>query len=499
MKLLKALVFFLLPAVILAQTHFNKIDLKVRGDIQEIQTEDLDGDGIKELIVLHHIDANDSSRRFMSVFWAGADAKYSSTNSSEIEIPGRFSIYDFGSLPGEKEQVVLFLSKNTAEYYRWTNHQLVGPTKLVGFSSQLIQMADSDRLLYYHLFYDWNLDGQNELMVFQMGEAEMFYYKGNQWTNVPMELPFDVTYYSSPTMKGVAAHMEFSVNYRAPNLFVADKDGDGKHELFATSSNKCWIFKMNPDGTFATKAALKLAPKVGTAPKDQQSRISLYIADVDQDGTADLLSNNQVGSFFNQKSEIKIFYGKNGWADPANKTPKPVWTASYDGWVFAPIVIDVNADKQNDLVVPVINSGILNSVKAFVVHDFPINLKYYLGANHALPAQASSEDNINIRVDFGRGRMMNTYPQIFADFNGDGIDDLIFGKSDTELTVVLKNKQEQRTADQEILKVPTAMFPVTDDLNNDNLDDLVLVYAASDTVTPGQFSVLINKGGWKKY
>ena len=120
-------------------------------------------------------------------------------------------------------------------------------------------------------------------------------------------------------------------------------------------------------------------------------------------------------------------------------------------------------------------------------------------SGHSLPAEPSSEDNINLRIDFGRGRMMNTYPQIFADFNGDGIPDLIYGKSDQELAVIMKDRMAKRSSEQEILKVPTAMMPVTDDLNHDGLADIILVYSAADTGTPGQFSVLLNKGGWKKF
>ena len=160
---------------------------------------------------------------------------------------------------------------------------------------------------------------------------------------------------------------------------MADKDGDGRHELFATSGNKVWIYRLGADGAFDTKPMLKLNPKVAPPPKEgMQARLSLLINDVDQDGKADLISNNQVGSFFSQKSEAKIFLGRNNWADPSNKSITPAWSASFDGWVFGPIVHDINADKNSDLVVPVINSGIISSMKALVVHDFPIDLKYYL-------------------------------------------------------------------------------------------------------------------------
>ena len=74
-----------------------------------------------------------------SSFWAEPGGKYKQSNMFEMELPGRYSIYDFGSLPGEKDEVLLLLSSNAADYYRWTNHRLEGPTRLTGFPGQIIR------------------------------------------------------------------------------------------------------------------------------------------------------------------------------------------------------------------------------------------------------------------------------------------------------------------------------------------------------------------------
>ena len=63
MKLFKAVVFFLFPAMVFAQSHFKKTELHVKGEIQEVTAQDLDQDGMKELVVIHHIDTQDGSRR----------------------------------------------------------------------------------------------------------------------------------------------------------------------------------------------------------------------------------------------------------------------------------------------------------------------------------------------------------------------------------------------------------------------------------------------------
>jgi len=499
MKIVKAVILFLVPAAIFAQGHFRINPLQVKGEIQEVVAEDLDQDGLKELVVIHHIDSTDSARRFMTIFWPDPKSSYSPANSFVMELPGRYSIYDFGALPGEKEEVVLLLSKNTAEYFRWTSHKLEGPTRLVSFGNQLIQLTDSDRLLNYDCFCDWNRDGANELLTIGIGEAELFYYKEGSWQKVEMELPVEVSYFSMPSLRSIFPHSEVNVTYRTPNLFQEDRDADGKLELFAVSGNKIWIYKLDADGAYGEKPAYKLAPKVADfAPRERRrSQLNLQVTDFDGDNRADLVASYQRGSFFNQKSELKVYLGKSGWAESGVRNLKPDWSSSFDAWLIGPFFRKIANSRDRLMVVPIIASGFLQAVKVMVVHDFPLEVKYYTPQNHLLPALPTNTDTVSLSIDLSQGKMLGGFPQIFADFNGDGIDDLIYGKNEQELAVVLKDSAGKRTDRQEIISVPVAIFPVTDDLNHDKKDDIILVYSNQESAkNPGEFNVLLNQGGW---
>jgi len=498
MKLLKAVFFFMFPCVILAQSHFSINHFTVKGDIQEILAEDLDRDGLKELVVIHHVDSNESSRRFISIFWAEPGCKYKQSNSFELEVPGRYSIYDFGSLPGEKEEVLLLMSVNAADYFRWVNHKLEGPNRLVNFSSQLIQLSDGSRLLYNDAFFDWNKDGANELMVMRMNEADIFYFRQNKWLQTTIEIPMDAFYFSASNLRDAFPHGEVRVDYWTPSFFLADRDGDGKSELFAASNKKIWVYKQGADNIYSPKPFAKLAPRIfPDTPSDRRrSQINMQVVDIDRDNRADLIVNLQQGSFFNQKSSVKIFYGKDNWTDPANKNPKPGWASDFTGWVVGPFVMDVNSDNNLDLVAPVVEVGLMEAMKAMVVKEFPFNIRYYFPVNNTLPAQPTSMDMINLRTDFSVGRMVSGFPSINADFNGDGVADLIYGKSDQEISVVIKDRKGQKTARQETIKIDTPLLPYTDDLNGDKKSDIILYYAQQENGKHGDFNVLINQGGW---
>ncbi len=497
----KMILVLLFPGLLFAQspTHFRVQALKVRGNIQEAIAEDLDQDGIKEIAVVHIVDPN-SPRRLLTIFWPDPNSNYRSANSYELEVPAKYSTYDFGSLPGEKERVLLFLSKNSAEYYRWKNHQLEGPTRLLSFSSQLVQLPDSDRLLNYDFFYDWNRDDLNELLAFQIGEAEIFYWQGGKWKDNSLPLPFEVSYLSSPIFREVYPHSEFRVTYFTPSIYLADLEGDGKQEMFAVSRNKVWGYKLGGDGVYGSEPCLKLDLRI--APEELNpmgrpaSQLSLQVTDLDGDRLADLISNHQQGTFFSQKSELKIFLGKDRWANPNNPAPKPGKTYSYDAWVFGPLVKDINADHRPDLIVPTVEMGMIDTVKGLVARDFPVTFRYYLANDRALPDLPTGSDRVVLHIDLGQGRMMGGIPNIIGDFNGDGVDDLVFGKSEKELVILIKDKNGQKTNLQETVQIPTSLMPYVEDLNGDHKSDLILTYSQKDPARKGEFNVLINQGNW---
>lgn len=500
MKMWMSGVLLILPVLVYAQSnvasHFRIIDFKLKGRIENVIPADLDQDGVKELLVIHHYPALNPSHRYLSVYWALPGGRYAPNQVVEVEIPQRFTLFDFGNLPGQPGEVVIMVSRNTAEYYRYENKTIEGPLPLLNFSNQLIQISDPDQLLYYDFLYDWNNDGKNEIMIYQIGDADLFYFQDGKWIKTTIDLPMSARYFSITPLRRIFPHSELSVHYSTPNMFISDREGDGKSELFVIEDENIWIFRQNEKGIYEQKPSIKLKMNL-TDPKEQARRrdqLTLTIVDIDDDGKADLISNYQHGSFFNQKADLKIFYGKDRWTDLGPKA-KPGRAWALNSWVIGPFVKDMNADKSSDMVMPTIQIGVISAAQVLIANNFPFEFKYYLSINHTLPPEPTYVDQVRLYIDFKEGKLSGGFPNIFGDFNGDGIDDLVFSKNDQEMVVVIKDRQSKRTDKQEIIKIATAILPLVEDVNGDGLGDIILTYPM-DTERPNEFKLLINQGNW---
>jgi len=494
MRLYKLAIIWLLPALAFAQSSFRINELKVNGEIKEVIPADLDQDGIKELLVIYHNNLNGKDKAYLSVFRADSDTNYQQKNSLTIELPERFILYDFGVLPGEEGQVVIFLSKQSVEYYRYLGSRLEGPITLLNFSHFLLQIPAPDKLVYYNFLYDFNQDGTNEILIFSFGFAKIFYYIDSLWQETSIEIPLDVNYFSITPLRKIFPHSEMEISYYTPNFFTADLEGDKKSELFAISEGPVWIYRQNSEGIYNSQPCFRLnfkPPEYIPRPRER-GRLSLQIADLDDDGKADLIFNFLSGSFFNQKGSLKIYLGKERWW--ANNL-KPAKSWNFNSWLIGPFVRDINSDKNNDLIVPTIQIGIVSAAKVMLTNNFPFDWRYYLSTNHTLPNEPTYIEQLNLRIDFNEGRMIGGFPNLFGDFNGDGIDDLIYGKGAQELVVVIKDQFGRRTHKQEIISVPIGLVPSSEDLNGDQKDDIILTYP-QDPIRKSEFRVLVNKGAW---
>ena len=482
------------PFLVNAQSHFQIHSLRVPGEIIIVRPVDFEQDGTKELCVFFTERKSAHFKKFLTIFWAEEKDKYLNKNSFTLPLPNEYSIYDFGIIPGESEQVLIFLTLNQAVYYRWQGHLLKGPEPLVDFSHQLVQIPSSDQIIFYDFFSDWNQDRIQEILIPGTEKSLIFYFQDEQWISHPIFLPSQVNFFSF-AIPGMFEHPMINVNYEYPSFFLEDWDQDGKKELFAISNIKIWVYKKDSQGVFSAYPCAQIHyPALISSRQRRRSQINIQIQEIDRDNKADLIVSHQQGGIFNQKAELKIYLGKDGWSQGKGlSNPSRSW--NFNAWIVGPFLRDFDNDQDLDLVIPTIYSGFITTAKIFLTGSIPLEWQYYFFESK-YPSQANFIDKIDLKIDFSEGRVTSGIPNVFADFNGDRIDDIIYSKSEKELVVQIRDKNARRTNQMEIIQVPASTIPFTKDLNSDGLDDIYLYDIQGEPAHKGEINVLINRGGW---
>ena len=227
--------------------------------------------------------------------------------------------------------------------------------------------------------------------------------------------------------------------YSAPmsdNELVAlgDFNGDGKLDFVVQAGGKLAVYLGNGDGTFT---AGQVVPTLTST--------ALVTADFNGDGSQDLatIETDNAGAFY-----LRIYFGNGDgtFAGPATQTTLP---ASLTGLVTA----DFNADGRPDLV-------------AYT----------YLGAAPTLLlGNGDGTFTIGPQISVGTAQNPSINAAVAGDLNGDGKIDLIFAATQAPATVLLGNGDGTFTklAQDPNLSQQTGAV-ILADFNGDGIPDLVL-------------------------
>ena len=323
-----------------------------------------------------------------------------------------------------------------------------------------------------------------------MGSGLIFYYLDRGWTSQRINLPVDVSFFSFG-LAGLFPHSEINVNYQTPKLFLEDWDGDGTKELLAICNEQLWVYKRNSKNFYSSQPIARLSFPLPTPDKKaQRQQFNILIADLDNDGFADALTNLQQGGIFNQKAQLCIYSGKNLYRHKLK--PKRSW--EYNAWIIGPFIRDLDNDGDVDLIIPIVEAGFFTTARVLITGYVPLQWNYYFNHQHHFNDLPDYTDRIDLHLDLSEGKFTTGFPNVFADFNGDGVADHVYSKSEDELIIDIKDNSGARKY-KEIVSVASVGLPITKDFNQDGLADIFIYYPQSPEHR-GEINVLVNKGGW---
>ena len=148
--------------------------------------------------------------------------------------------------------------------------------------------------------------------------------------------------------------------------------------------------------------------------------------DITGNGFPDLVVTQTRGTV-RMESKTHVYLAQKPFEYP----DEPDATFTCKGSVSSPVLLDVNNDQKLDLVFIRISFGVGNIINFFVRGKLAVEAEVYLFNGEGYDEKADYSTTMTMDAPEGRQRVAYT----FGDFNGDGLLDVTYGRSDDQLCV----------------------------------------------------------------
>ena len=456
-----------------AKPKFNASE--IAGSGQQLMICDLDGDGLKDLVLLD--DTN------LSIFYQDPKLGFTHGPQQTWHLDPRPCLVWTAKLGGPVGSLLVMTSDGVTELC-FTNR--TGPPAIRQIIRQptivpeAMDAAEGTNAMYFPLSVetgrDWPL-----LLVPTADGIQVWQYR-DEWRQAQcITNSIEASLQPSVASPGYARSLGF-------DLSVGDVNGDGRDDLMVRRSNG-WtntysLYLQQTNGLFALEPALTYADKV-------EPFSWLCWADLNRDGKVDLIKSVWLNepSFIpavpSGKVLVSTYIADEHGRIPAE--PQQVFR-KYD-WIPAVPVVDVDGDGFPDLVLGYSHIEDKEGLRKMITSQkLDYNLRFYFyRPGIGFPTEADCQRDVVIHLDRDRAEMQEGLHQLFGcyvkvggDFNGDGKTDLLVRDHSDDISVYFFVSREKGFSPELDLRFscpePVDEWQVAD-LNHDGVSDLIVKLA----------------------
>jgi len=286
----------------------------------------------------------------------------------------------------------------------------------------------------------------------------------------------------------------FRVAYYVPQVSVADTNNDGLPDLVINYNAKVQVYTQNPQGFSVEPTQVYNLEIMKKAEKGRGNHNPPYyaFADIDNDGRMDVLATQSQGNFTNLRSRTVLYWGKG--QDLAEN--KPSFEFQNEDTVMSLFIRDVNQDGLLDLIMPTMNLGAWTAGKVLVTGGITVKWNFFLQQpGHQFNTVPDRFFTTELKFNIAKFQLDSGIPNVFGDFNGDGFADEAVGVDKNLLVVNLRDGNGELMGVEERIAIPSSMFNRAIDLNHDGLSDIVIHYEDQSEYV-SEFHIFLNRGPW---
>ncbi len=432
---------------------------------------DLDGDARGDLLAIRAEGLPPNERREIHVFYQRKDGAFSDAADWRGPLPSGVAAYDLADLDERAGEELLLLLRDRVTVYAFAGREKTTRELPAGAQPTIALVTDErgvDRVDLVH-------EGL-------AGDAAALLIPGTGWTSVVdvtgasrgvLDVGARANYYIPKRPGPLVSESEAEIYFDHPRLSVGDVDGDGRNDVVSANRHELRVFLQGADGRFPGKASRRIA--LGRLSLEDHVRNSGGVrvdgADFDGDGRLDLLLSTSDGSLFAATTTVGIHLNRDG----AWNLDQSDQYFTIEGGLAGNVVIDLDGDGAVELIEARIPTGVLEVVEVLVTRAIDAEVTVYRRGEGSLYDPEPWHDwKLGIGMNFETFRSSGFVPNLEADFNGDGLHDLIGSGDGDQIEVHLGDRESgwgKRHARQALDTGGRIRFG---DLDADGLTDFVL-------------------------
>jgi len=465
-------------ALLLAQDpSYDTRVLETGGRGDRLVARDLNGDSFPDLVV-----QNDHDLHF---FLFDRERGFTATAQQTIRLDGTVFLWTLARLEEGKPPSLVTAGSRAIQAHSFGGRGFAARgADLVVHPSLFEDASDGGPPLFTDFAPDLDADGISELLLFR--KDDIFIMKGGPAAGYrclqKLPLPVEVT-----LIHNWGANMKMTETSAVPPLAFGDTDGDGRPDVSYYRDEAIGTFRQNPDGSFVPADPMDiLTDKPKKRDRFVKFDIPPRVADLNGDGLLD------IAAVYPTKGRVHVFYGRPGRRDFSQ--PDEVKQVA-DGWSSGIYLEDLGGRGRLDLIMGVVRRfGISGGIQVFLSGKVDLELHIYpMQANGQFPRDPVQELKFPIpyllQVTRTSAMIDLTFrPNFKGDFNGDGLRDMLVADGDRTLRIYPGSRDRgisEKPSGSIAMNPPEGTVrtePFVADFNRDGISDLVLKHVQTDLV-----------------
>ncbi len=446
----------------------------------KVKTANMLGEETEQLVVI----GENKSRQAILVIYRLNSENQQYREYSRIDIPSNFLAYD------------LLESNNRHKLIFQTNQQLIeylpSTNSFSNFAKtqSIYQQPKAQFLASKDFIRDVNGDGLDDITIADFGSIHLM-LQNNEGGFIKQTIP----------IKPKVQVNSNSATFTETPLFFADLNQDDKQDLITVEDSSLTVYHQNGHGSFKQQVHnLQLPIDVKalnwwevresdgeTVDQNELSHRSMFrIEDVNNDQIADLMVRfSQSEGVLDRQNNYELYLGKVE-SGKLTYAKKPDSVISSDGTIAGVRIVDINGDNKSEIIVSSLDIGVSQIIGALLSGSIDQDIYVFkMDEEDNFSKDPNVDKEVELNFSLSSGKSGEPVVKL-ADFDGDGLKDLMFSNGEKSLKVYQGTKKKRlftkRSTKHKVLLPKDGDFLDTADLNNDGKQDVIIRYGRQDDI-----------------